>query len=96
MVVHSVRSDTMSQPYQPPVDRNQTRDYRENWTTGGFLASLLFVPALLALVAAPGVVLGVVVGVVGVKLTQHLSRRSNVSADGTDLSTQTGGLQQAA
>lgn len=74
MEVASLRTDTMEHVYTSAAAR-ETREYRENWTTGGLVAFVLVLPAVLALLVAPAVVLGAVVVVVGVKLAGRVRRR---------------------
>ena len=80
MGVGTLRSSTMEQLHHSKSYRESAKDYRENWTTGGLVAYLLVLPALLVLMTVPSVVLGVVLGIVGVKLgerfLQHYRRRA--------------------
>jgi hypothetical protein len=56
----------------PPVTGTANRqiDDRENWVRGALLVTVLGVPALVALMATPEIVFGMVVGVAGLKLVK--------------------------
>lgn len=54
---------------------DSTHSYSENRTAGGAVAYLLAVPALVAVLAAPAVVFGAVLGVVGLTLSRRVIRR---------------------
>ena len=70
----------MEQVHHSRAYRDSARDYRENWTTGGFVAYLLVLPAVLLVMAAPGVVLGALLGIVVLKLTEQFVHAYHQSA----------------
>jgi len=52
-----------------------TNSHRENYSAGGLLVYLLAAPALIAVLSAPAVAFGVVVGAVGLALGRRVVRR---------------------
>lgn len=94
MWVEPVCTNTMRQYSPVTVTANRAREDRGNWTAGGLLVTMLVVPALLALMAAPEVALGAVVGAVGVKLARRATEREDTTCV-VDRSTESSGTQRA-
>jgi hypothetical protein len=65
----------MSQLHHAAVDRNSSRADRGPRTAGGFVVMSLVLPVVVALMAAPGVVLGAALGVGGIKLGERMVGR---------------------
>jgi hypothetical protein len=75
MWVQPVDTDAMYETDSQLSYTDSTHDYSENRTAGGAVAYLLSVPALVAVLAAPAVVFGAVLGVVGLTLGRRVVRR---------------------
>jgi len=75
MGVAPVGLDAMYETDSQVAYTDSTNEYRENRTAGGMVAYLLAVPALVAVLAVPSVVLGAVLGVVGLTLGRRVVRR---------------------
>ena len=67
--------DTMYTVHPQPGYSDRANDYHENRTTGGLIGYLLLVPAFTIVLAAPAVVFGVVLGVLGLTLGRRVMRR---------------------
>jgi hypothetical protein len=67
--------DTMYEADSQVAYTDSTNEYRESRTAGGVVAYLLAVPALVAVLAVPSVVLGAVLGVVGLTLGRRVVRQ---------------------
>jgi len=78
-----------------PSDTHRADNYRENRTTGGLVAYLLVVPALVVVLAAPAVVFGVVLGVFGLTLGRRVARRLRRRRGGDGLSPPEGSSRPA-
>ncbi len=63
-----------------------TNRHRENYSAGGILVYLLAAPALIAVLSAPAVAFGVVVGAVGLALGRRVVRRFRRRDNGEGLS----------
>ena len=70
----------MEQIHHSRAYRDSARDYRENWTTGGLVAYLLVLPAVLLLMTVPSVVLGALLGIVVLKLAEQFVHTYHQSA----------------
>jgi len=79
--------DTMYTVHPQPSDAHRAADYRENRTTGGLVVYLLFAPAMVAALAAPAVVFGAVLGVLGLTLGRRVAGRLRRWQDNDSLST---------
>jgi len=82
MVVYPLFLDTMRHAHHTTVEGNG-KEYRENWTTGGLVASMLVVPVFLALLVAPGFVVGAALGGVALKLVERVAERRRAGASRT-------------
>lgn len=61
---------------------NREIDDRKNWATGGLLVAAVGLPALVAFMAAPGVVLGAALGIVGLRLVERASEHTDTDVVG--------------
>ncbi|MFC7059213.1 hypothetical protein [Halovenus salina] len=68
----------------PPVTGTANRkiDDRKNWVANGLLVTVLGLPAIVAFMAAPSVILGAVLGIVGLRLTERASERADTDVVG--------------
>jgi hypothetical protein len=64
---------------------DSTNSHRENYSAGGILAYLLAAPALIAVLSAPAIAFGVVVGAVGLALGRRVVRRFRQRGSGEEL-----------
>lgn len=87
MRVEPLYLDTMYAVHPQPGHTHRANDYHENRSTGGLLAYLLFAPAMVAVLAAPAVVFGAVLGVLGLTLGRRVAMRLRRRQDGDSLST---------
>lgn len=69
-----------------PGHSDRAYDYHENRTMGGLVGYLLLVPAFTVVLAAPAVVFGVVLGVLGLTLGRRVATRLRRRQDGDSLS----------
>lgn len=74
MEMAAIGTITMRQSHQLRTYQD-SKEYRENWTTGGLIVAFLIVPAFVALMAAPGIVTGMVLGVVALKVGERMVRQ---------------------
>jgi hypothetical protein len=69
-----------------PRTTDRAYSYRENRSTGGLVAYLLVIPVLAAVLAAPAVAFGAVLGVLGLLLGRRVLRRLRRRQGGGGLS----------
>jgi hypothetical protein len=76
----------MHQARTEVAPKHRTTDYEQQRTFGGTVASLLALPVLVAIVAAPTVAVGAVVGVMAVAVGRRVVHRLRHQQSESDLS----------
>lgn len=65
----------MRQKLHSATETNGENEYRENWTAGGFLGTVLVVPVVVAFMTVPAVVAGTAAGALGLTVGERLYHR---------------------